>query len=228
MRWLIILITLIALAACGRPLSDTEAGFTASIFNESFDAQPVRIIEGTFTGDLSSLRPTRPRVACREKIWPPPITKSVRVGTAAHVLYNTAYFHKNIYAPDYLPEMPARMSLPAAMLFAHEMTHVWQWQNRAKTNYTPFKSAAEHLPSADPYLFDLTNKTDFLSFGYEQQGGIVEEFICCAALDPSGARTQRLAQILSPHLAIDRLKKALGSADIFVPWQDVQTRGICS
>lgn len=23
------------------------------------------------------------------------------------------------------------------MLFAHEMTHVWQWQNRDRTGYTP-------------------------------------------------------------------------------------------
>ena len=35
-----------------------------------------------------------------------------------------------------------------------------------------------------------------IAAGYEQQGAIMEEFVCCRALDPSGARTERLYGIL--------------------------------
>ena len=34
-------------------------------------------------------------------------------------------------------------ALSEAMLLAHEMTHVWQWQNRKRTGYHPLRAAAE-------------------------------------------------------------------------------------
>ena len=49
------------------------------------------------------------------------------------------------------------------MLFAHEMTHVWQWQNRQATGYSPLRAAREHDFKADPYLYDISTKTRFLA-----------------------------------------------------------------
>ena len=92
------------------------------------------------------------------------------------------------------------------MLFAHEITHVWQWQNRATTGYSPLRAAREHEGGADPYLYDINTKAGFLDYGYEQQASIVEEFVCCAALDPTGSRTQRLEALISETMPIQDLK----------------------
>jgi hypothetical protein len=58
------------------------------------------------------------------------------------------------HLPDYVAPREGRRSLAAAMFFAHEMTHVWQWQNRAVTGYHPFRAFSEHVRIEDPYLFD--------------------------------------------------------------------------
>ena len=62
-----------------------------------------------------------------------------------------------------------KVAVIAMMLFAHEMVHVWQWQNRHVTGYHPLKAAQEHN-AVDPYLFDLSQAPKFLDYGFEQQG----------------------------------------------------------
>ena len=43
----------------------------------------------------------------------------------------------------------------------------------------------------DPYLFDERADRRFLEYGYEAQASLVEEYVCCRALDPSGGRGPR-------------------------------------
>ena len=82
----------------------------------------------------------------------------------------------------------------------------------------------EHFVDEDPYLFEVDASRRFLDYGYEQQASLVEEYVCCTALDPEGARTDRLrallAQVIEPGALPDR--------PVFVPWEGVQARGICS
>ena len=112
------------------------------------------------------------------------------------------------------------------MLLARELTHAWQWQNRKVTGYNPLRAAAEHGTRADPYLFDLTSNADFLSFGYEQQGSIIEEYVCCRALAPRARRTRRLHDMISGAMPVSELPQSR-EADVYLPWKDVQIRGIC-
>ena len=224
----IALAILVLLAACTRPLTDREAGFAATLFAPDIDVARIRIHDGAFIGRLRQSRPARPRVACRERIFPPPKGETVQVGTAAFVLYNTVFLARDIYTDDTLPTWPDRVYLPGAMLMGHEFTHVWQWQNREVTGYTPARSANEHRYSPDPYLFELENDARFLDYGFEQQGGIMEEFICCAAPDPRGARTERLRALLSPHFDLGPIEAHLRAAEIVLPWEGARTKGICS
>jgi hypothetical protein len=223
------LFSLLLLAACGRPLTTGESAFAGTIFGPELAAQKVRVAPFKALTTLTQRRPARPRVACRERIWPAQKTNTgtVETFTAAFVTFNRLNMADQLYLPDYMPNYPARMSLPAAMLLSHELAHVWQWQNRERTQYHPLKALAEQVPGTDPYLLELAAKSDFLSFPYEQQSAIVEEYVCCSSLDPKGARTQRLHDLLGsamPVAAID----SLADSDVIVPWKGAQTRGICS
>ncbi|NUH66025.1 hypothetical protein HTT03_12090 [Sulfitobacter sp. S0837] len=220
------LILLLLLTACGRPLTENERAYLSTIHGTSVDYSRVRLHDGAPTRAVTFKRKPRPRTTCRERILPPPEGDTVTSKPAAMALWNNVLFDKDWYLEDYLPDHPDRISLIAAMLLAHEVTHVWQWQNRAVTGYSPLRAASEHGNSPDPYLFDIETEPKFLNFGYEQQGSIVEEFVCCRALDPQAPRTKRLHNMLSEVMPVAPLPQSRLS-DVSLPWDGVELNGIC-
>lgn len=226
-RGALLLLILLAAAACGRPLTHEERAFAATIHGDQIDPGRVRVMRGALVGSVTFRRPVRPRTTCREKILPPIEDEFVTSRPAAVVLFNGMFFTRDWYAPNYAPRFPERLFLLDAMLFAHELTHVWQWQNRARTGYHPLRAAAEQVRTLDPYLVDLGEAPAFLDFGYEQQGAIVEEYVCCRALDPAGARTRRLHDMLRRVLPVSDLP-ASRAHDVVLPWRGAEVGGICS
>lgn len=208
-------------------MTETERDFVSRIHGSELNLDRVRLVDGAPVGPITFRRKPRPRKTCRERILPPAKDEIVTAKPAAVALFNRVYFTENWYTDDYLPEYPKAMNLVAAMLLAHELTHVWQWQNRAKTGYHPLRAAAEHGNSSDPYLFDLDKKHDFLSYGYEQQGAIVEEYVCCRALAPDAARTKRLHSMLSAAFPVSSLPHSKRESDVYLPWDGVELKGIC-
>lgn len=224
------LLALLLLAACGRPLTETETLYLAGIHGQQLDAGRMRLHQGNPGGSVTYQIPVRPRTTCQERIWPAQTeARTVTISPAATALFNTVLFRKDLYLDDYMYGWPDQIGLLQAMLLAHEATHVWQWQNRDHTGYSPLKALREHVTQADPYLFD-TDRTDrrFLDFGYEQQGAIVEEYVCCRLLDPKAARTKRLKRLIARELPIHRLDEMLKTgASVHLPWPDISTEGIC-
>ena len=220
----LVLLSLLVLMSCGRPLTPTEKTFAEEIHGDSIDTSRIRFVEGALIGKVTYPRQKRPRIACRERILPEPTSPTVTVAPAALVIHNRVFFSKDWYAPDYLPGHPDVMSLVHAMLFAHEITHVWQWQNRDRTGYSPLRAAREHGGGRDPYLFDIETDTDFLDYGYEQQASIVEEYVCCATLDPQAPRTRRLEAMLRGAFPLGELTIP---EHVILPWEGAETRGIC-
>jgi hypothetical protein len=223
-----LLILLLFLAACGRPLTETERAFALGIHGNTLDYSAVRLHDGAPLRAVTFRREPRPRTTCRELIFPP-LPDEQRIVTskpAAVALYNRVLFDKDWFLDDYLPAYPDRIGLVATMLFAHELTHVWQWQNRKLTGYSPLRAAREHAVSDDPYLFALEDRT-FLEFGYEQQGSIVEELVCCRALQPQGARTQRLHALVSQVMPVAPLPQS-PAYDVGLPWDGVDLQRICT
>lgn len=217
----------LALAACGRPLTEGERAFAALTHGSALDTGRVRLHDGAPVGAYTWVRPPRPRTTCRERIWPPgAVGEPVEVSPGAVALFDRVFFRSDLYAPDFLPEFPERLYLAEAMLIAHELTHVWQWQARERTGYHPLRAAGEHMRSADPYLFE-SETAEFLDFGYEQQGAIMEEYVCCTVLDPEAPRTARLRAMLAADLPLGDLDGALSGADVIVPWRGVEVEGIC-
>ncbi|WP_377512473.1 hypothetical protein [Octadecabacter sp. R77987] len=198
----LIIIALVLLAGCGRALSEGEIRLTADVMGPSLDTAPIHMSRNPFIGLSTSTYAVRPPVTCRERIAPTPTGPTFTARTAGVVLFNRVLTSNDWTAPDYLPNYPEAINVVAAMYFAHEMTHVWQWQNRAVTGYHPLRAAAEHSRSDDPYLFDPAGDIPFLQMGYEQQASLVEEYVCCRTIAPEGARTQRLWQKLSEVLEV--------------------------
>jgi len=216
----------LALGACGRPLTGPETDLAASLFGPTLDPAPVRLVSNGLVGATFRTYAARPRVTCRERIGPPRAEPTFTARPAAIALGQRVEFRPDVFLPDYARARDGRLNLAAAMFLAHELTHVWQWQNRARTGYSPWRAATEHFTAADPYLFDGTAGRGFLDYGFEQQASMVEEYLCCRTLDPGGARTARLDAILRAELPLPPLPAAPQPARL--PWDDAETRGICA
>ncbi|MEO1107545.1 MAG: hypothetical protein AAFX90_06450 [Pseudomonadota bacterium] len=224
----VLILVFLALATCGRPLTQQERDFADEIQGDTLNLERVRLVEGAPVLPITYVREARPRLACRERILPPIEPGPVTGKPAAIALFDKVYFARDWYLEDYMSDYPEQMNLIAAMLLAHELTHVWQWQNRKTTGYHPLRAAAEHGGREDPYLFDLDTSPDFLSYGYEQQGAIVEEYVCCRSLDPQAQRTKRLHKMLGTHFDLSPLPQEGRERDIAIPWSDAKIEGICS
>lgn len=222
------LVLCLALMACGRPLTDAERDFLQEI-QPDLDTTAIRVVEAPWVGLRSQTRPVRPRVTCRERIFPAREGLTVETRTAGMASFRRIWVNPDVYLDDYLAGYPEELHLIAAMFFAHEMTHLWQWQQRAVTGYHPLRGASEHWVNDDPYLFDIpAEPPDFLDYGYEQQASLVEEYVCCRALDPHGARTKRLERIIQPYLNLTPISDRMSRPDVRLPWEGVEPRGICS
>lgn len=224
MRGLFLLV-LLALAACGRPLTPGEMAFTAALQGDGPHISAARLSDGLATGAPRTIS-APPRLTCQQRIYPPPSGDTIRVGTQAMVIFNDIYLRREVYLDDLMSQYPAKVYLPDAMLLAHEMVHVWQWENRDQTNYHPLKAAFEHFGGRDPYLFDPETTAPFQSFAFEQQGAIMEEYVCCKALAPNADRTRRLHDMLAEVFELPPLEAPL-AAEIYLPWRGVEVEGIC-
>lgn len=222
-----VFLCLLLLAGCGRPLTEREIAFAQTIHGDTLDVSKVRLWDNAPTRAVTFRRKARPRTTCREKILPPPTEEIVTSKPAAVALWNRVWFDEDWFLEDYLPDYPDRIGLIATMLLSHELTHIWQWQNRKITGYTPFKAAREHQISDDPYLFDVEAEPRFLDFAYEQQASIVEEYVCCRALDPQGTRTTRLHTLIGQAMPVQALPQSREYA-VRLPWAGVELDGICS
>ena len=222
------LLILLFLAACGRPLTDSERAFARGIHGDTLDFAAVRLHDGAPTRAVTFRRKPRPRTTCRELIFPPPDPSETIITSkpAAVAVFNNVLFDRDWFLDDCLPDYPDRIGLVAAMLLSHELTHVWQWQNRALTGYSPLRAASEHNPGSDPYLFELEERR-FLDFGYEQQGSIVEELVCCRALNPQGERTKRLHRLVRQVMPVAPLPQS-PAHEVGLPWDGIDLKNICT
>ena len=117
---------------------------------------------------------------------------------------------RRFYAADMALGWPDAAPLPEVLILAHELGHVWQWQNRARTRYAPLRAALESLFSTDPYFYDPADDKSFLDYSFEQQAALIEDYLCYALVDARAPRRAELRAILVPHFPVARLDAALG------------------
>lgn len=223
MRRLLCLLSL-TLISCSRPLTESEIAFTKDIHGDGLDTSRVRITRDAPLSVATFEYKKRPRLACRERINPEPKEEIITTSAAGVVLYNRLFTSKDWSVPNYVPDYPEKLHMTAALFFAHEMTHVWQWQNRDLTGYSPTRAASEHKRGVDPYQFETASAETFLDYGYEQQAAVVEEYLCCTILDPDAPRTARLRSLLDDYFPVDDLPQL---DSVILPWDGANLEGIC-
>lgn len=215
---------LMGLSGCTRPVAPKEAAFLQELTGGQIEVSRMRIHPGL--PSLSRKSPPSKRLTCVSRIYPPQTDPNRRAASPGMTLWNTVLIRSDWHAPSMVGDWPRELDLTRALLLSHEALHVWQWQQRALTGYSPFRAFGEHFASADPYLFDTKTKAEFFSFGYEQQGAIIEEYLCCRLLAPKSDRSQRLHAMLSQVLPLSPLEKPLAQS-VILPWRGVKLDGIC-
>lgn len=213
----------LALSGCARTMTVNEQIFAKNLFGPTLDTSEVIVTAGVGIIPLP-VKPRRlgpaPEVveAAPAKVIKAPDDLCVRRPSprrewnwpAAFVLDNNIFFSFKYYPFDAFEGLPETAKYPASILMAHELVHVWQWQNRDITGYSPLLGGHESLNSRDPYYYESAGLPEFLSFGYEQQAAIVEDFVCYALFDPEDPMLDELAAILRPVLPVDRFLASLG------------------
>lgn len=200
------------LAACARPLAPGERALANDIFGDGIQVEKVRVAAGFGVVPAPAPRPLPPktagiaprpgvcdRVAPTGPSGPPP----------AWAIYQTVHVARAFYRDDVMPGWPEQILLPEVLILAHELVHVWQWQNRDITGYRPLQAGLESLINLDPYFYVPDAGASFLDYGFEQQAALVEDFICYGMFDPQNPRRSALGDLLAPHIQVERINAVL-------------------
>lgn len=212
--WAAGLVLCLILAGCGgRALAPGERAFAADVFGPGLDLDRVRVSRGAGVTTRERTQEPPPiideitpepglcdRVAPDPPEGPPP----------AWALYNRLHVVGEYYREDMMPNWPDRVLIPQVFLLAHELVHVWQWQNRRVTGYRPAKAALESVLNRDPYFYVPDEGGGFLEYGFEQQASLLEDYFCYAVFDPKNPRRAKLRGILEPYFGMDEIDTVLG------------------
>ncbi|QMU56947.1 MAG: hypothetical protein GKR98_01230 [Boseongicola sp.] len=206
----ILLCLLLVLAACSRPLTENEVAFAEDLYGPSLDTSNVRVSLGLGILPPPKLKKTGVRVlvgtdkACVRTPQPrgaqPP---------QAFALRNGLHFDPGLYSDDMALGWPKARRFPQTLIFAHELAHVWQWQNRETTGYSAFRAIMESVRLADPYFSASGAHELFYRFGYEQQAAIIEDYLCFTFANPHHPRRAELRAVLEPVLPLDRFDEVV-------------------
>ncbi|MCG6903244.1 MAG: hypothetical protein LJE68_11240 [Rhodobacter sp.] len=185
-----------------------ERAFVADLFGSSLDAEQVRVVSGFRLFEPATTAPLPPksgkidpRPGVCDRINPdPPVDPP-----PAWALYNQVHLVAEFYRPDTVPGWPDQVLLPEALIMAHELVHVWQWQNRKRTGYRPAKAGLESFLNRDPYFYVPDEGAGFLEYGFEQQASLLEDYMCYGIFDPKNPRRTKLRKILEPYFRVDRI-----------------------
>ena len=178
-----------------RPITSDEAAFLSSIFFAHTEYDKIRIVRGIDDGIdvlLDSADYDADQVPPDETL--PNLLKN---RTEALVVYNHIYYKNDRYKDNFMAGWPRRINFNDARLLAHEATHVWQWQNRRRTKYTPFKAILEHIQHKDPYIYlPLIPGQLFLDYRYEQQAQMVGDYVVGSIWTPDDPNIIAIGQMI--------------------------------
>lgn len=210
LRLISFLCLVLSLSACARGLAPGEAAFADALFGNSLDQGRIQVQRGVGLLPL----PRAEAEAQADDSLPPPRrapqgicdrVPSPRQGfqwPAGMVLWNQLYLRRDFYGADLMEGWPRTVPVPHVLLMAHELVHVWQHQNRARTGFTTLHSAAESFGPDDPYFWANKGQSEFLAFNFEAQAAIVEDYLCYSFLLPDHPKRAELADLIGPALPV--------------------------
>jgi len=205
-----------ALVACARPLSETEVEMSKIVFGDSLATEKIRVRAGVGALPLPKTEPM-PQYGPRRAAQKLPEGVCDRVAQpnrklsfpAGFVLWNQVFLSHKFYRDDMFEGWPESVPMPHALLMLHELVHVWQWQTRARTGYTPSRSGAESLQPGDPYYWPGRKRGAYLSYNFEAQAAMVEDYMCMTLFDPTNPKRAELRALIEPVIPVSGLDAAL-------------------
>ncbi|MEM1386080.1 MAG: hypothetical protein AAF748_09290 [Pseudomonadota bacterium] len=208
MRWAVVACLIVCAGCSGRPLAEGERALADDLFGPNFNADKVRVVEIP-TGKTErqkeppqALATIEPRPGVCDRIEPRPGPPGP---PAAFVLYQQINVQPDFYRADMVAGWPGQILIPEVLLAAHELVHVWQWQNRRLTGYRPARAGLESILNRDPYFYVPEPGAGFLEYGFEQQAALLEDYLCYLIFDPTAPRRAEIRAILAPYFTLDRL-----------------------
>ena len=214
---LISIAAVLSLAACGRPMTEGEVSFSSEILTRQIDFDVVRFSGQEERGRQLAKRQLEADLKAQEKMGER--TEGTErllsglpalFGASAMVIGNTVFFDRSVYSADF----SASPIDGDRWLMAHELTHVWQWQNSDLTGYSFAKVVSEHIAFGNEvYLYKLTSGKAFTDYRFEQQGKIVECYAMLRQVHPNHPVTQRHERLIRAQFPIDAVLKYVGADD---------------
>lgn len=208
--WMILAV--LVLAGCsGRPLVPDEVAALRGIQGEQVRYADVRVHDGVFR------RTAKVRKALREEgselsalleqaaltdVSGRPLTERTAVQhfvarPDALTLGDHIYYQRDMYRKNFARGLNGDVPVWDLALLAHEVTHVWQHQNRSRTGYSLAAVILEHLRHDEPYAFRLAPGKAFLDYRFEQQGAMVQRYVICSYF-PSTPWFEQLRAVVEP------------------------------
>jgi len=221
-------LVLLSVAACSRQMTDGEIAYTEGIITQGVDFGEVR-----FSGQEKQGIQKAERILAQEVLGASASEESVDrlisglpslFGADAFVIGNTVYFDSDVYSSDF-----STSTIDSdRWLMAHELTHVWQWQNRDVTGYTFAKVVSEHLNYGDDvYEYTLAQGKKFTEYRFEQQGAIVQCFAMLRQLMPSDPLTVRHESLIRSEFPLDALLELVDLENDVVKVREEINRSTC-
>ncbi|WP_172298826.1 hypothetical protein [Pseudoruegeria sp. HB172150] len=211
----VFLVLLLALAGCSsRPMAPGERAFAEDMFGGTLDVDRVRVTTGPGRPPPSAARIAPERLkeieirpGLCDRVAPDPGRSEP---PPAFALYDRVHLMPDFYRPDMMAGWPEAVHGPQTLVFAHELVHVWQWQNRGRTGYHPVRAALESIVNGDPYFYVPAPGEGFLKYGFEQQAALIEDYMCYLIVDPENPRREEIRKIISPYFTVGEVAAATG------------------
>ncbi|WP_394689862.1 hypothetical protein [Hoeflea sp.] len=218
----------VVLSGC-RMLTERETTFLSNIYSNQVAYDAVRLhspfssekaderrLERALKREVSTKQSGQLRGLSRSEF----VNRSfaaMRARPEALVLGNSIYYARTSYRSDFAEGFPRQVVVDELSLLAHEMVHVWQHQNRERTGYSLLAVALEHLSYKRPYDYVITPGKAFLSYRFEQQGRIMQDYVFLAFQEAvlnrqDRSRLRQLRELLETEFDLDDIRSELIAA----------------
>lgn len=208
-RIAIITLLFLTLAACSRSMTEGEISYSSQFLTRDIDFKKV-----TFSGWLTEDKKREKLIEQLEKenaVFPEFSDKAQLIssipslfGAAAIAIGNTVIFDR------YLLDYSRSVFVSDRWLMAHELVHVWQWQNRRRLGYTFAKIISEHLKFEDRvYEYTLIPGKRFTDYRFEQQGRIVECYAQFRQVRPGSPITRKHEILIREQFPLEQVMQFL-------------------
>ncbi len=200
----------LALASCSRDMTEGEIEYSQDILTRNLDFSQV-----SFVGWASEKAKAREafELMAREDELADRFAGAESMAASLPGLFgaDALTIGNKVFFDQFLWDFSTSIYEEDRWLMAHELVHVWQWQNRDRLGYSFSKIIAEHIEFGDEvYEYSLKSGKRFTEYRFEQQGQIVQCFAQLRFTHPNDPATERHRQVIRAEFPLDQVMDFVG------------------